>query len=358
MLAGARGEPRRGEVREIGDRAEAIAAAVAAARPGDAVVVAGKGHETGQKIGDVTLPFDDAEELAAAIAARHHHWRDDHWREAERGNPEPGPGARMIEMSLAEVAAVTGGRLHRATGTERVTGVEFDSRKVGPGGLFLALPGERVDGHDFAAAAVAAGAVAVLAAREVDAPAVLVPPADAGSLATGSYLAATDPDGSGAAVLAALARLAAHNVAVLSGPAGPASPSSGSPAAPARPRRRTCWPRSWPRSARPSPRPGRSTTSWACPGRHCVPTPAPATWCWSSPPAGAATSPRCAASRSRGSGWCSTSDVRTSASSARRRRSPRRRASWWRRCPPTGWPCSTPTTRPSPRWRRGPGPAS
>ena len=48
---------------------EAIAAAVAAARPGDAVVVAGKGHETGQKIGDVTLPFDDAEELAAAIAA-------------------------------------------------------------------------------------------------------------------------------------------------------------------------------------------------------------------------------------------------------------------------------------------------
>jgi UDP-N-acetylmuramoyl-tripeptide--D-alanyl-D-alanine ligase len=124
----------------------------------------------------------------------------------------------MIEMSLAEVAAVTGGRLHRATGIERVTGVEFDSRKVGPGGLFLALPGERVDGHDFAAAAVAVGAVAVLAAREVDAPAVLVPPADAGSLATGSYLAATDPDGSGAAVLAALARLAAHNVAVLSGP--------------------------------------------------------------------------------------------------------------------------------------------
>ena len=128
----------------------------------------------------------------------------------------------MIEMSLAEVAAVTGGRLHRATGAERVTAVEFDSRQVGPGGLFLALPGERADGHDFAAAAVAAGAAAVLAAREVDAPAVLVPPAEAGSLAAphplaGSYLAATDPDGSGAAVLSALARLAAHNVAALRG---------------------------------------------------------------------------------------------------------------------------------------------
>ena len=69
VLAGARGEPRRGEVREIGDRAAAIAAAVAAARPGDAVVVAGKGHETGQKIGDVTLPFDDAEQLAAALGS-------------------------------------------------------------------------------------------------------------------------------------------------------------------------------------------------------------------------------------------------------------------------------------------------
>lgn len=123
----------------------------------------------------------------------------------------------MIDMTLAEVAAVTGGRLHRAAGDERITSVEFDSRQVGPGGLFLALPGERADGHDFAAAAVAAGAAAVLAAREVDAPAVIVPPAEPGSLATGSYLAATDPDGSGAAVLAALARLAAHNVASLDG---------------------------------------------------------------------------------------------------------------------------------------------
>lgn len=69
VLAGARRTPGRGEVREIGDRADAIAAAVAAARPGDAVIVAGKGHETGQRVGDVTHPFDDAAELAAALAA-------------------------------------------------------------------------------------------------------------------------------------------------------------------------------------------------------------------------------------------------------------------------------------------------
>jgi UDP-N-acetylmuramoyl-tripeptide--D-alanyl-D-alanine ligase len=120
----------------------------------------------------------------------------------------------MIEMRLADVAAVTGGCLHRATGNELVRAVEFDSRAILPGGLFLALPGERVDGHEFAAAAVAAGAAGVLAARPVDAPAVLVPPAPR---AVGTGLDATDPDGSGAAVLAALARLAAHVVAALPG---------------------------------------------------------------------------------------------------------------------------------------------
>ncbi|WP_445009113.1 UDP-N-acetylmuramoyl-L-alanyl-D-glutamate--2,6-diaminopimelate ligase [Pseudonocardia hydrocarbonoxydans] len=69
MLAGAVAEPGRGEVVEIGDRRAAIAAAVAAARPGDAVVVAGKGHEVGQEIHGVKHPFDDAAELASAISA-------------------------------------------------------------------------------------------------------------------------------------------------------------------------------------------------------------------------------------------------------------------------------------------------
>jgi UDP-N-acetylmuramoyl-tripeptide--D-alanyl-D-alanine ligase len=118
-------------------------------------------------------------------------------------------------LTLAEVAAVTGGRLHRTDGAALVTAVEFDSRAVGAGGLFLALPGERADGHDFAAAAVAAGAVGVLAGREVDAPAVVVPPVP--ERRGGTYLAAHDPDGHGAAVLAALGRLAGHAVRSLPG---------------------------------------------------------------------------------------------------------------------------------------------
>lgn len=114
----------------------------------------------------------------------------------------------MIRLSLADIAKAVGGRLHRADGSEIVSaGVEFDSRAVTSGGLFVAVPGERVDGHDFAAQAVADGAMGVLAAREVEAPAVIVPamPADDRS---GVMALAGDMDGSGAAVLTALAKLA------------------------------------------------------------------------------------------------------------------------------------------------------
>ncbi|MGK3203020.1 UDP-N-acetylmuramoyl-tripeptide--D-alanyl-D-alanine ligase [Amycolatopsis sp. MEPSY49] len=115
----------------------------------------------------------------------------------------------MIVLSLAELADVVGGRLHRADPGAQVTGtVEFDTRKLTPGGLFVALPGEKVDGHDFAAQAVEAGAVAVLAAREVDAPAIVVPPVGDGEAHERSVALTGDKDGSGAAVLAALAKLA------------------------------------------------------------------------------------------------------------------------------------------------------
>ncbi|GAC1626462.1 MAG: UDP-N-acetylmuramoyl-L-alanyl-D-glutamate--2,6-diaminopimelate ligase [Bradyrhizobium sp.] len=56
--------------REIGDRAEAIRTAIAALQPGDALLIAGKGHETGQIVGDRTLPFSDHDAVAAAVASR------------------------------------------------------------------------------------------------------------------------------------------------------------------------------------------------------------------------------------------------------------------------------------------------
>jgi UDP-N-acetylmuramoyl-L-alanyl-D-glutamate--2,6-diaminopimelate ligase len=57
------------QVVEIGDRATAIRTAFAALGPGDVLVVAGKGHEVGQIVGDDTLPFDDASEIKAALLA-------------------------------------------------------------------------------------------------------------------------------------------------------------------------------------------------------------------------------------------------------------------------------------------------
>jgi UDP-N-acetylmuramoyl-tripeptide--D-alanyl-D-alanine ligase len=78
-------------------------------------------------------------------------------------------------MTLSEIAAVTGGRLVNAEPSVTVTGgVEFDSRKIGPGGLFAAFSGEHVDGHDYAGPAVAAGAAAVLSTRDTGEPGVVV----------------------------------------------------------------------------------------------------------------------------------------------------------------------------------------
>jgi UDP-N-acetylmuramoyl-tripeptide--D-alanyl-D-alanine ligase len=84
----------------------------------------------------------------------------------------------VIPWTLAQVAEITGGRVADdvpGAAEVLVTGPAFiDSRDVVPGGLFAAFAGERVDGHDYAAGAVGAGAAAVLGSRPVGVPAVLV----------------------------------------------------------------------------------------------------------------------------------------------------------------------------------------
>lgn len=84
----------------------------------------------------------------------------------------------MIALSLTDVATAVGGSLVDTEAQDFdavVSGNVFvDSRAPVPGGLFVAITGERVDGHDFAAAAVNAGAAAALVQRPVGVPAVLV----------------------------------------------------------------------------------------------------------------------------------------------------------------------------------------
>jgi UDP-N-acetylmuramoyl-tripeptide--D-alanyl-D-alanine ligase len=71
-----------------------------------------------------------------------------------------------------EIAAATGGT---ASHTFEVTGVTFDSREVGPGDLFVAMPGTVHDGHKFLDAAFGAGAAGAIVSQPIEAPHVLVP---------------------------------------------------------------------------------------------------------------------------------------------------------------------------------------
>jgi UDP-N-acetylmuramoyl-tripeptide--D-alanyl-D-alanine ligase len=101
----------------------------------------------------------------------------------------------MIRLTLGEVAGLVDGDLHGPADTAVTGAVTVDSRTVAPGDLFVAMPGERVDGHDFLDAAAAAGAVAGLTTRPDDAlPTVVVadPVVALGRLAAGVHIRLTE----------------------------------------------------------------------------------------------------------------------------------------------------------------------
>jgi UDP-N-acetylmuramoyl-tripeptide--D-alanyl-D-alanine ligase len=102
----------------------------------------------------------------------------------------------MIAMTLAEIAAVTGGVLSDAPDPDAsVTGTAVcDSRLAAPDGLFAAITGKQVDGHDFAAQAFAAGAACALASRPVGGPAVIVPEVTAALGALAAHIVGQVPD--------------------------------------------------------------------------------------------------------------------------------------------------------------------
>jgi UDP-N-acetylmuramoyl-tripeptide--D-alanyl-D-alanine ligase len=80
-----------------------------------------------------------------------------------------------MDMTSRDVAAATGGMLAGAADGIRVTSCTLDSRTVGPGALFVAVAGDRADGHDFVADAARAGSVLALVERPVPGPHVVVP---------------------------------------------------------------------------------------------------------------------------------------------------------------------------------------
>ena len=123
---------------EIGDRAAAIRAGVAMLGPGDVLLVAGKGHETGQIVGNSVLPFSDQDEVAKAIAAI---------------DPPP-------LWTFEDLVAAAGGTAD-GTPVGPIIGFSIDTRTLLAGEVFVALTDQR-DGHAFVAAALAKGAAAAL----------------------------------------------------------------------------------------------------------------------------------------------------------------------------------------------------
>lgn len=80
----------------------------------------------------------------------------------------------MIPLTVDQVASATGGSLHGVDGGLLIDQVVTDSRADAAGALYVAIAGERVDGHDFAGEACQRGAVAVLSARPMDLPCIVV----------------------------------------------------------------------------------------------------------------------------------------------------------------------------------------
>ncbi len=127
------------------DRRRAIRRALELAEPDDVVLILGKGHEKGQEIRDVVLPFDDRE-----VAL------DELDRLTARG-----ASAGPLDWTVGSVAATVRGTASGDPSTH-IRSITTDSRLVRPGALFVALRGERFDGHDFAGQAMADGAAAAL----------------------------------------------------------------------------------------------------------------------------------------------------------------------------------------------------
>ena len=131
-----------GSWQRIANRRLAIRAAIRAAGPDDVVVIAGKGHETTQRQGERVLPFDDVREARAAL---HNATRPAFLDEA------------VVAKALGVALSTPALRPENA-----FLGVSTDSRALEPGALFVALRGERFDGHGFLEAAFVNGAGAAI----------------------------------------------------------------------------------------------------------------------------------------------------------------------------------------------------
>lgn len=113
------------------DRKKAINLSVKTARQGDTVLIAGKGHETYQIIGNTTIPFDDRQEARHAVSSANSAKRPFAWK-------------------MEEIIEATRGTVVSRGSCPSFTGVSIDSRAISSDEIFTAIKGSSHDGHAFA----------------------------------------------------------------------------------------------------------------------------------------------------------------------------------------------------------------
>ncbi len=149
------------------DRKTAIQLAVTASRPNDIILIAGKGNETYQIIGENTVNFDDRKEAEFALAklgAQATKPKTDDTPRPESRNPKP-ENSTPIPWTVAEIIEATGGELLCGALKHIFSGISIDSRSISTDDLFVAIKGETHDGHRFAEGVIEQGIRGLLVAR-------------------------------------------------------------------------------------------------------------------------------------------------------------------------------------------------
>jgi MurE/MurF fusion protein len=133
------------------DRKNAIILALNVSRPNDAILIAGKGNEPYQIIGDKTIAFDDRQEAQKALSTL----KVNHLGSKARSNPRIQCGksnpvnSDLIPWHVEEIIDATGGELLYGDSAHMFTSVSIDSRRISVHDLFVAIKGENHDGHSF-----------------------------------------------------------------------------------------------------------------------------------------------------------------------------------------------------------------
>ena len=146
------------------DRKMAIQLAITLSRPGDTVLIAGKGDETYQIIGNNTISFDDRKEAKKALSKvgnPNPEYRSYGCPKSATRNPKP-ETCNLIPWATAEIVKATRGELLCGDLKHSFSGISIDSRTISMDELFVAIKGDVHNGHSFTGNVIGRGVSGLL----------------------------------------------------------------------------------------------------------------------------------------------------------------------------------------------------